>query len=179
MAPVDPTTTMRIRARYAGPMGEHTMLFHAQDGIDRAEFLGDVQDFIDQAMLLQYAGTVWSDAEFADAGSALFFPMTDWTPITTTSTHNPNSSSTIAIYLQFGGRTTGAGTRVKLYLFETWLTANPDMRLPAGVVTELDNTLTELASVDNNIGAIDGGVVVWKNYANIGFNDHLTRKART
>jgi len=178
MPPVDPTTTMRIKAQYSGPLGTHKMLFHAQDGIDRAEFLGDVQDFVDLAAALQYDGTVWDSAEFADAGSALFFPMPEWAPITSTSGIDPAVASSPSTFLQWGGRTTGAGVRVKLYLFETYAGPTQNMKYLPGLSAAVDAVTTELQSEDNNIGAIDGGVVIWYSYANVGQNDYLTHRAR-
>src|SRR3569623_185473 len=178
MAPINPTTTMRIRAHYVGPLGSHTMLFHAQDGIDRAEFIGDVQDAIDQMVARQYGTTSWNTAEFADAGESLFFPMDEWTPIASASGISPGTGSPPSAFLQFGGRTTGFGVRVKLYLFETYLAPTQNMRYTAGEAAVVDSVITELRSVDNNIGAINGGAVVWYTYANTGQNDYLTHKAR-
>lgn len=178
MAPVDPTTTQRLKVQYIGPFGTHTMLFHAQTGITVGEFVGDVADFIDVAKNIQYDGTVWGSAEYAAAGSAIFLPYAAWVPFTSASGADPDDDSAPSTFLQFGGRTSGTGVRVKLYLFEVAAQTRNDMRYDPGESALVDAIVAELQSVDNNIGAIDGGTPAWKSYVNVGENDFLTHRAR-
>lgn len=155
------------------------MLFHAVDGITLPDFTGDVQDTVDQMVGLQYDGTVWDTAEYALAGSSIFNPLTDWTPITSTSGADPNDNSDPAKFLQFGGRGLGDGVRVKLYLYETYALPNQRMRYLPGEFVAVDAVITELASVDNELGTVSGSLPIWKTYANINSNDHLVHKARS
>lgn len=178
MAPVPPNTTMRLRVHYTGPFDSHTMLFHAQTGITVADFVGDVQDIVDQLVNIQYNGTVWATAELAAAGSPLFFPEASWTPITSGSGFNPAVGSGPSTFIQFGGRGLNNGVRVKLYAFETYLLPTNNMRYTAGENAAVDAVVTELLDANNNVGAIDGDVVGWYNYANSGQNDFITHRAR-
>lgn len=178
MAPVPPNTTMRLRAHYTGPFDSHTMLFHATTGLSEADFIGDVQDIIDQMANCQYNGTVWDTAELAAAGSNLFFPVATWTPITSGSAINPVTGSGPSTFIQWGGRGLNDGVRVKLYLFETYLLPTDNMRYTPGENAAVDAVVTELQSADNNVGAIDGDTVGWYNYANSGQNDFITHRAR-
>lgn len=179
MAPVVPTTTNRLKVHYSGPFGEHTMLFHGATGTTAEDLAGDVADFIDQAVALQYSDVVWDTAEYAAAGSNIFLPYAAWTPINGTTAITPNPLSAPSAFCQFGGRAFGSGVRVKLYLFEVWTAGRDNMRILAGEEAGVDAVIAELSSVDNQIAAIDGETPVWKTYANVGQNDHLTRKARS
>jgi len=179
MAPTDPNTAPRLRVTYTGPFGTHTMLFHGNLGTDAGDLAGDVSDFIDQAKELQYDGTVWSTAEFADEGSNLFFAYPGWTPITSTTGNDPGVASSPSAFVQFGGRDASSGTRVKLYLFEVTQQATQTMRINAGESALVDAVITELKSVDNNIANIAGRTPIWYSYANVGQNDFLTHKARS
>lgn len=178
MAPVDPTTTKRIRAHYTGPFGSHTMLFHATTGLSDADFLGDVQDVVELLANIQYDGTVWDTAESAAAGSALFFPLATWTPITSGSAIGTTGHIGASTFIQFGGRTLTSGVRTKLYLFETYLPASDNMKYTPGENAGVDAVITELQSADSNLGAIDGDIVGWYSYANGGQNDFITHRAR-
>lgn len=179
MAPVDPTTTIRLKVHYTGPLGSHHMLFHGEVDQTAVDLVGDVADFVDLVSVLQFQGTVWDTAELAEAGSALFFPTSIWDTITGASGINPSGGSSPSAFFQIGGRDSTAGTRVKLYVFETFVTPNATMRISAGANASVDAIITELASIDNTISNIAGRVPEWYTYVNVGENDHLTHKART
>ena len=180
MAAVNPLTTWRMKVQYAGPFGRHTMLFHGQiEDTSVDNLVGDVQDFIDQAVALQWQGTTWDVAEVAAPTVAFFTPLIDWTPINSTSGIDGTTDHAPSAFVQFGGRSITSGVRVKLYLFETFVQPDANMRKGATELTAVGNVITELNSSDNEICAVDGSLVIWKNYANLGQNDHLTHKARS
>jgi len=178
MAATDPTTTSRLRVSYTGPFGTHTMLFHGELAQSEADLVGDVADFVDVAGALQFVGTVWSTAEYAAEGSPLFFPTSLWDPITVSASIGPDTGNGPANFLQFGGRDSTAGVRVKLYLYEVRISANSAMKVAGSANAAVQAVITELQSIDNTISNIAGRVPVWYEYANIGQNDFLTHKAR-
>ena len=174
MAPTPPNTVMRLKAHYQGPLGSHTMLFHAPT-MTPSEFAAAVRFVIQDLTALQWNGTTWDRAEVALAGNNFFFPI-DWTPITVASVLNPQANDTVGEYLEFGGRSV-TGKRVKLYLFESILGITPDMRY---LVTENEgvNYLVTTLNAQVDLTAIDGSSVSWYNYANYGINDYWTKRAR-
>ena len=180
MAVVNPLTTWRLKAQYEGPFGRHTMLFHGQLSDTSVDNLvGDVQDFIDQAVGLQWQGTVWDVAEVAPPTVAFFSPLVDWEAISSTSGFDGTTDHAPSAFVQFGGRSITTGVRVKLYLFETYVQPDANMRKNASELAAVGNVITELNSAENEISAVDGTLVNWKTYANLGQNDHLTHKARS
>jgi hypothetical protein len=178
MPPTPPNTASRIRVHYSGFYGAHTMLFHGLLGIERANFLGDVQDIVTQMTGLQYNTTVWNAAEYAAEGSPLFFPMPEWTVITAANANGTTASDDPGKFMQFGGRDAFAGVRKKLYVFEMALPTRNDMRWNPGEHAAVDAVITELQSVDNENANIAGRIVIWNEYANVGSNDFLVHKAR-
>jgi hypothetical protein len=179
MAPVNPLTTYRYKVTYAGPGGTHTALFHGElDGGSIADLRGDVADYVDQAKQMQWSGTVWASAQFAVPGDAFFTDDPDWAPITAATAASYTTSSNPSMFLNFVGREISGPVRVKLYLFETFLVGDNQMRFQVGDVAGIDAIITELNSVDNQICSIAGNLVTWKTYANLGSNDYLTHRAR-
>lgn len=178
MAPVNPTTTIRIRAHYNGPMGDHTMLFHGVTGTALIDLQAAVAAFASLAGDLQYQGTSWTTAEFALAGSAIFLPVPGWVAINDSSTNAANVNSSPSRFLNWVGRDATVGTRVKLYLFEIYATAKQDMRWNAGEAAPIDAITDFLNDEASVIGNIAGRVPVWNDYANVGENDYLTHRAR-
>lgn len=178
MAPINPTTTLRIRAHYSGPYGDHTMLFHGIAGATLTELVSDVADFASLVGPLQFQGTSWSTAEYANPGSTLFLPVPGWVAINDSSTNDAGPNDSPSRFLNWVGRDTSVGTRVKLYLFETYATAKSDMRWNAGESTAVDAVTDLLNNEASKIGNIAGRIPVWNDYANVGENDYLTHKAR-
>ena len=178
MAPTDPNTAPRMRVKYTGPFGTHVQLLHGNLGTTAADLAGDIADYIDQVVAVQFNDVVWDTAEFADEGSPLFFPYGAWTPINGTSGENPGPGNGPSAFIQFGGRDSSSGTRVKLYVFETFVLPNDAMRIPSADSPQVAGVIDELNSVDNNIANIAGRTPIWYQYANLGENDYLTHKAR-
>ena len=178
MPPVPPNTTGRLRVHYTGPYGTHTALFHAITGTSEPDLIASVQDYVTAAAVAQYNGTVWDTAEFCVAGSTIFNPASGWTPITSTSGISPSANNDPARFVQWGGRASVSGVRVKLYVFEEYIDTVPAMKYLAGVNATLDAVTAVLQDVANLIGCIDGFAPVWKTYVNVNSNDHLVHRAR-
>jgi len=179
MAPVDPTTTNRLRVHYTGPFGEHTMLFHGLLETSQAALRSAVAAVVSDMIGAQWDGTTWDTAEYAEAGSNLFFPDAVWDAITADNANNPTASSAPSAFLQFGGRGSEDGRRVKWYLFEVVTQGYNTMRIASSVTTTISNITNQLGTEVNSIGNIAGQPVNIYQYANVGQNDYLTRKARS
>lgn len=178
MTPTPPNTAKRIKAWYTGPFGEHVMLFHARTGTSDGDFVASVADVVDKLIELQYDNTTWDRIEIAQPGSALFFPYDTWTPIIADNAAGVAATSDPSRYLNFAGRGGTDGVRVRLFLFETYITGDQQMRLQSGDNVNVAAVVTELNDETNTVGTISGSIPVWKAYANIGSNDYLTKKAR-
>ena len=178
MAPTPRDTTDRLKVAYTGPWGSHTMTFHAQAGADIGDFVQGVRNVLADMTAFMWNGASFEGAELAAAGSSLFFPVLGWTPITSTSGLNPAAGSDgPGLFVQFGGRGSD-GVRVKLYLFETAVRPNDDMRIQASASANIEAVIDALQTSTNLIGSISGASPVWAEYANIGFNDYLVAQAR-
>jgi hypothetical protein len=176
MAPVDPTATDRLKIKYEGPFGNHTLLLHAKDGVPTADFIADAIALLNQLAKLLYSTAAFTDALLALAGSDIFNAI-PFTVIPSTGPTTPDVNSAPSTFIQFGGRDS-AGKRVKLYLFESGFLPRFDMRYQAGENADLDDTVAMLSDETSTIGTIAGGAPVWKSYVNVGQNDYLTHKAR-
>lgn len=177
MPPVNPTTTSRLRVNYSGPAsGTHAMLFHGTDEGSSAALVAVAQDFINALEPLFWDNTLFSDAEFAVAGSPLFFPVT-WTPITADTANTFSAGNNPATFLQFGGRDM-QGVRVKIYAFEMALNPNSKMRFDYGDQAAVDDAIDVLEASGADLRTISGDTPAWKRYANWGVNDYLTHRAR-
>jgi len=179
MAPIPRDTTDRLKVAYTGPWGSHEMTFHAQAATDPADFIAGVRNVLADMVVFMWDDASFTGAELAAAGSTLFFPVLGWSPITSTSGLAPASGSDgPGLFVQFGGR--GAdGVRVKLYLFETAVRPNDDMRIQAAASANIESVIDALQTSGNFIGSISGQAPVWAEYANIGFNDYLVAQARS
>jgi len=178
LTPVNPTTTLRIRAHYTGPFGDHTMLLHAVLGATLSEFQSAVATLIVLFQPLQWDGTTWPTAEFASPGSNIFLPVRAWTPIYQSSTITPDYNACPSMFLNWAGRDTTVGTRVKLYLFETYINIRKDMRWNHGENSVVDAVVDALNDESSVIGNIAGRIPVWNNNGIVGENAYLTHKAR-
>lgn len=154
------------------------MLFHGKTGTTLSELVADVTDVITAMNALQWESTTWPTAEWAAAGSGIFLPVSGWTAIDDASTNTPTTDSSPSRFLNWCGRDTTVGTRVKLYLFETYASPKQDMRWNAGESTQIDAVTDLLNDEASHIGNVAGRIPVWNDYANVGENDYLTHKAR-
>jgi len=178
MAPVPPLTTNRYKVTYTGPFGTHTMLFHGISTSTQSELRGDVTEVVNDLSGMTWNGTSFFKAEYALAGSPLFFNDPDWTAVTRTSATNPTATDAPSHFVEFGGRTLIGGVRVKLYLFESTLRDNADMRYSVADDADVAAIVDTLNDESTSIAAINGNRATWYNYANVGQNDYLTHKAR-
>ena len=179
MSPTPPNTAQRIKVHYTSPGGGHYMLFHAVLGSDFGAFVDAVHDICDAMAALLYTGTSFDGAQYAVAGSAIFNPVV-WSDIPATSGVSFTAASNAASnFLQWGGRASSSGKRVKLYLLQCVELKNSKMRFASGDNAAMDAVVNELVVESAVVGNVAGEEVVWYSYTNSGQNDYLTGKART
>jgi hypothetical protein len=177
MAALPLNTTARLKVQYTGPYGSHTMVFRAPEGESEGGLVDDAHALAVLMAECQYDNVVWGPAEFAEAGSDLFFPEAGWVTVNGESGIAPGTSDAPSTFLNFGGRSAG-GRRVKLYLFETFFDETADMKYDAGESALLDAVVAQLNDPLSEICAIDGLVTTWYTYVNVGQNDYITHRAR-
>lgn len=178
MPPIAPNHTTRYKVHYTGPFGSHTMLFHGAPEDTAATLRDLVAAAVQPLSGACWDGTVFNVGEFAAAGSNFFFADAGWTTIERVSTTNPGAEDGPSQFLQFGGRASNDGTRVKFYLFEQVYKGNAAMRLNYSENADVAAVLDVLNSFENTLSTISGRIPTWYNYANLGQNDYLTHKAR-
>jgi hypothetical protein len=178
MPPANPTATSRLKVHYTGPFGQHDMLFHAVSLVARATLVASVRNVLTVMVGLCWNTTSFDGAEFAAAGSNLFFPETPWTPITRTSATNPAATDAPSHFTQFGARSGVDGRRAKWYLFEDTLRDTADMRFSIAESADVADVVAAFEAEATVIGSITGTTLNWYQYANVGQNDYITHRAR-
>lgn len=176
MPTVPRDTTNRLKVSYTGPFGRHTMLFHGVTGVSEADLTTAVRAVLEAMKEITYTGTTFDQAEYAAAGSTLFFPIA-WVPITQAGGISPGVNTSKALSFQFGARGTD-GVRTKLYLYNGSTSVDQNMRWLLADSAELEDVILTLAANDGLIGSVSGSTLTWKPYANIVVSDYWTRKVR-
>lgn len=120
------------------------MLFHGALASTQAQLRGSVETLVDLLLPICWDGTTFTSAEYAAAGSNIFLADGAWSAVVSASGNNPAVTDTPSQFAQFGGRSGVDGTRVKLYLFESFIGYNADMRLLVGVNADVDAIIVEL-----------------------------------
>lgn len=178
MAPVPPNTTGRLRLTYTGPRGTHKMLFHAVSGFTRDATVTGARQVVFQMAGVQYAGTTWTDAEWSAPGTNFFVPF-DFLDIAAPAENpTPTDADPSAKFLSFVGRSETTGVRKRLFLFNAAYTFQADLRREGPESAAIDSILDALNTNVNNIAAIDGTRVTFKDYANQGLHDYWVRQDR-
>jgi hypothetical protein len=176
MAPIPASTVSRLKVKYTGPQGNHTMLFHGKVGVSEADLIASARVILTPMTGLVYGGTTFDNADYAVAGSNLYFPVS-WTPIVSASSATWSDADGYGKFLQWGGR--GAdGVRAKWYLFETSAALKKDMRWNRGESAGIDDVMDALLELDEIIGTVSGSTYSVYNYANVNFNDKAVAGAR-
>jgi hypothetical protein len=154
------------------------MLFHFQAGTTSDDALTTITSVVDAMANAQWDGTSWDQMEFAVGGSDIFAPV-GWAAVTADTGFNPTGDSPPSNYVNFLGRSPTTGVRARWFLFENPLAGDNQMRYTRGEKTQVDDVVDALVTAAlDNLGAIDGTGITIKLYANLGQNDHLTKRAR-
>lgn len=169
----------RMTVHYSGPLGAHRMNFWKVGAVSSTVFRTAVRQIVQSMAACQYTGTVWTNADYQLAGENFSTP-TAWVPVEQeTAGINPGINDTVGEYVNFVGRASQSGKRVRLFLFEVPFGPGPQMRIQPGMSALLDAVVSTLDANGLNVGAIDARPVVWKTYMNVGINDYWVRQART
>ena len=168
----------RMTCYYQGPLGSHRMSFWQTIGTTYTAFYAAVRAVVADLIDCQYSDTFWTNADYQAPGDNFSTPVT-WSALQSPGTEvDPTQNDTVGEYLNFVGRSTTTGRRVRLFLFEVPFGPGRDMRLQPGESNFVDQAIAQLNNVGDEVGAIDGSPVVWKNYSNLGINDYWIRQAR-
>lgn len=178
MPATPPTTAARLKVHYSAPTGSHTMLFHQVTGSLKSTFIDEVRSILLLMCACSWNGTSFDGAQYAAAGSILFFPEQSWVPVSASSGYDYAANDSPSAFLQWGGRSLTDGTRVKLYLLSTRFAPRNDMRYQLGEAGQVDAVTNALNAFGSVIATVSGTNPVWYTYANVGQNDYLTHKAR-
>lgn len=176
MAPLPVESTARYVVHYSSGLNEHTQLWRSGGPASpsaMATFLDAVWTALDG---LLFAATI-TDLVFYANGSVVGNPVV--APAFVGQTYGVNgtpSNTNQALYLDFIGRSAG-GRRVRQAFFspssldQTW-------RFKPGESANVD-AAQALIDANADLVAIDGLPVVWKTYANVGFNAYWQRANRS
>lgn len=176
MAPLPEENTARIRVRYHDQWNEHTMTFRFVDMAAPATNVAIVRSVITSMLPLLWDNVIFDGAEMAVEGSNIFNEVSGWTPMNATGQGTPGANVSPSRFMQFGGRSSD-GRKVKLYLFGVRYDEVQDMRYSPADLAAVGDVIDQLTN-SSEIVTIGGITPVWKQYANYGFNDLVTRKAR-
>lgn len=170
-----PTAMPRSQLHYTAAGTGHILLLHWAPGTDATLAQTNATAVANQFKTISPTNLVFDGHSYAPAGSNIFNP-TAWTNITGTATGTINASFAPGYY-SFVGRTVG-GCRTRLYLYA--MTAIPDAnwRVEGAEAAAWQAVITWLNSTSSPLVARDGLGVIWKNYANAGFNAHYQKKSR-
>jgi len=175
MAPLNPNNTPRYLAYYSLSGGlQHSLQVRAPAPVSPAAFGAFVDGFFT---------AFGSDLYAATLDFVVFIPSgTNIGNIVTTgfegSTYGTGVQPLIQrpLQLTFVGRSPG-GRRGRVSMFG-WKNADQSWRYTAGEAGTIDAAIAVLAGAAGYPLGIDGTELVWKIYANIGYNDHYVKEAR-
>lgn len=176
MAPLPEDSTARIRVNYRDQWNEHSLTFRFADLSTPSTALAAVEDVVGEMLALVWDNTVFHSADYALEGSNVFNPLPGWISQQPLGNGTPGANVSPARFFNFVGRS-NTGRRARLYLFGVRYDEVQDMRYSSsengGVAAVVDalNSHPEIVT-------IDGSSPIWKPYANYGFNDAITHKAR-
>jgi hypothetical protein len=135
--------------------------------------------FLDAFFTAQNAilpSTVIDEVTFAPSGSDIFNPVTTGIE---GNTYGSGGGAAVgaAQFVSYIGRTAG-GKRVRMFVYGVNAIAANDYRFVLGESTQVDDAIAVLNANSTLLKGIDGGAIVWKNYANAGVSAHWQKALR-
>jgi hypothetical protein len=82
------------------------------------------------------------------------------------------------LFVSFIGRSTG-GRRSRIFVFNTALGPDNDYRSASGQNATITAAISALQALAPSLVAVDDFPVIWKTYANQGYNAYYQRKRRS
>lgn len=175
MAPLSPSNTPRYNLFYSVSGGlQHSMQIRAPATVSPAAIGSFYSGLFTALSANLYAVTV-DFVHWAPAGSDIFNPVT--TGIEGTGFGGGVQPAVNGpLQISFVGRSP-AGRRGRVFAFG-WKAIDPSWRFTAGENIEVDAAVAVLVGAAGYPVGIDGSELVWKSYANVGYNDHYVKELR-
>lgn len=184
MADFAPNFTNRYRIKYSTMGRNHSIVFRA--GTTAAP-LGplieaDAKAFLDALANFRFSDWSVLGAEYSEAGSSFFLPAP--TPVIAPGAATIGGSGRGVVNANFQGVSLSEGSRASLYVYgvnadpiTTTETQDSNYRITRAEYAIVAAALDALAAA-TELTAIDGGQIIWHQYANINVNSYWQRKAR-
>lgn len=175
MAPLPPSNTPRYQVHYSTSGGvEHTLQVRAPAVVSPATF-GTFIDAFFLALGTDIYQTTLTFVEFAPVGSDIF------NIVTTGQEGNVYGSGVmpavnLPLFISFVARSPG-GRRGRIEMFG-WKFVDTSWRYNFGENPNIDAAVVVLQGGAGYPLGIDGTELVWKQYANVGYDDHYVQQLR-
>lgn len=175
MAPLPVESTARYVVHYVSGGNQHTQLYRFAPPPSPAT-LAPLLDAIWTAASPILVSTTIEDVVFYPDESTVGSPVAMPGFIGETYGSGTPGNVGAALFLNFVARSTG-GRRVRLAFFSPEGT-DPSWRFTAGENADVDATIDALEALPALVG-IDSQPLVWKQYANVGYNAYWQRELRS
>ncbi len=176
--PLPPNTTGTLFVDYTFQGQGHTAQFRLATGSSVAQLITLVGDFFDA--LDPILDPTWEIAStrFRAAQTIVALPVENPSGITPAGAAVPQTSW--PRYVSFSGRGQTTGRQCTVFVYGCSFPTPNDYRLQPGEVAAVDAARTVLDSAaPGYFTDIAGSDVLWKLYANVGFNSYHERQQRT
>jgi len=172
MAPLPPNSTPRFKCFYTNVSTQHTIQVRSHDSPLAVGL--NIDDLFNALSPLLFS-TVIDEVQFAAAGSNVFNAVTTGIEGTTYGSGG-GIITNVPVYIDFVGRSTD-GRRVREAVFGI-KDIGVDYRYVAGENSAVDAAIAALNAPANHWVSIGDLPVIWKSYANAGYNAYWQRNSR-
>lgn len=176
MAPLPPDNTARYVVHYTSGGHPHTQEYRSQPPASPATmqtFLAQLWSDLSPILFLATIGDVVFYAQGSNVGNSVAMPLF----IGQSYGSGAPTNNTAALFLNFVGRSSD-GRRSRLSFYSP-VGTDPSWRFNFGESGDVDNAILDLQSNSVNLVGIGGLPVVWKAYANVGYNAYWQRALRS
>lgn len=175
LTPLPANNTDRAWLKYTSKTVEHELCFRLPSTATQAQFITTATAIANGLKAWMNTSDSFTGLRHQDSGSTVSFPLA-WTSIAGTNAEAIEADEG-ADFLALSGRSL-AGYRCRVTFFTGIINPANGYREPpstAGSTKALYDTITGLSPA---LVAIDGALVVWNAYINIGRNAYWTRQLR-
>jgi hypothetical protein len=174
LTPLPPSNTTRWRLHYSCGGLNHFWVIRTTAAVTNASVSTAFDDLLTALTTELYAITILG-LDFAVSGSNIFNAAT-WTGAASYGSGVPSLEQATR-NISFIGRTTN-GRKARMFLYGFKQNFNNNMRVDTTENAALATCLAHLATYNLYFLGIDGLKPVYKNYVNVGYNDHWTKQVR-